>query len=57
MLVVKSVNGDLRRLDRDRVRLAAADRPDIILIEDYVSRCRPLCVAGPGRRLRVTAPG
>lgn len=38
VLVVKSVNGDLRRLARDRVRLAAADRPDIVLIEDYVTR-------------------
>ncbi len=37
VLVVKSVNGDLRRLDRDRVRLAAADRPDIVLIEDYLT--------------------
>jgi glycosyltransferase involved in cell wall biosynthesis len=37
VLVVKSVNGDLRRLGRDRVRLAAADRPDIVLIEDYLT--------------------
>jgi glycosyltransferase involved in cell wall biosynthesis len=38
VLVVKSVNGDLRRLDRERVRLAAADRPDIVLIDEYVTK-------------------
>ncbi len=38
VLVVKSVNGSRRRLDRDRVRLAAAHRPDIVLIEDYVTK-------------------
>jgi len=38
VLVVKSINGDLRRLDRERVRLAAADRPDIVLLEEYVTK-------------------
>jgi glycosyltransferase involved in cell wall biosynthesis len=38
VLVVKSINGDLRPLERDRVRLAAADRPDIVLIEDYLTK-------------------
>lgn len=38
VLVVKSINGDLRRLDRERVRLAAAVRPDIVIIEDYVTK-------------------
>jgi glycosyltransferase involved in cell wall biosynthesis len=38
VLVLKSVNGDIKRLDRERVRLAAADRPDVVLIEDYVTK-------------------
>ncbi len=37
MLVVKSVNGDLKPLDRERVRIAAADRTDIVFIDDYVT--------------------
>ena len=37
VLVIKSVNGDLKPLDRERVRLAAADRPDVVFIDDYVT--------------------
>jgi glycosyltransferase involved in cell wall biosynthesis len=36
-LVIKSINGDGRMLDRERVRFAAAGRPDIVLIERYMS--------------------
>lgn len=36
-LVVKSINGHLRLIDRERVRLAIAGRPDIILREDYLT--------------------
>jgi glycosyltransferase involved in cell wall biosynthesis len=36
-LVVKSINAGLRRDDHDRVLLAAADHPDIILIDAYVA--------------------
>jgi glycosyltransferase involved in cell wall biosynthesis len=36
-LLVKSINGNHRILDRERVRLAVADRPDILLVEDYLS--------------------
>lgn len=38
VLAIKSVNGDLRRLDRERVRLAAAARPDVVLIDEYVTK-------------------
>lgn len=38
VLVVKSINGDLKPLDRERVRLAAADRPDIVFMDDYVTK-------------------
>ena len=34
-LVVKSINGDKRRVDRERVRRAAAGRDDILLIDRY----------------------
>ncbi|BEP11830.1 FkbM family methyltransferase [Acidothermaceae bacterium B102] len=36
-LVIKSINGDRCLSDRERVRFAAAARPDIVLIEDYLS--------------------
>lgn len=36
-LVVKSINGEHRPLDRERVRLAAEGRSDILLMEQYVS--------------------
>jgi glycosyltransferase involved in cell wall biosynthesis len=36
-LIVKSINGHLRPLDRELVRLASLDRPDILLNEDYLS--------------------
>jgi len=38
VLVIKSINGDLRRLDRERVLLAAADHPDVVVIDEYVGR-------------------
>ncbi len=34
-LVIKSVNGDKCRVDRERLRLACADRRDIVLLESY----------------------
>jgi glycosyltransferase involved in cell wall biosynthesis len=37
VLVVKSINGQLRRLDSERVRLAAAGRPDVVFIDEYVT--------------------
>ena len=37
ILVIKSVNGDKCRVDRDRLRLACVDRRDIILLESYLS--------------------
>jgi FkbM family methyltransferase len=36
-LVIKSINGDRCLSDREQVRLAAAGRPDILLLEDYLS--------------------
>jgi FkbM family methyltransferase len=36
-LVIKSINGDRCLTDRERVRFAAAGRPDVLLIEDYLS--------------------
>lgn len=36
-LVVKSINGHLRPLDRERVRMAARGRPDILLWENYMN--------------------
>lgn len=36
ILVVKSVNGDLRRSDRERLRAACSERHDVYLIEDYL---------------------
>lgn len=38
VLVIKGINGDGRRADRERVRSAAAGRPDIVLLEDYFDR-------------------
>lgn len=38
VLVLKSVNGGRRRLDRERLRLAASARPDIVLVEDYMTK-------------------
>ncbi len=35
-LVIKSINGDQRRLDREKVRSAAGERGDIHLVEDYL---------------------
>lgn len=37
LLVIKTINGDRRRVDRERVRQASSGRRDIILIEEYVS--------------------
>lgn len=37
VLIVKSINGHLRLLDREHVRIAATGRPDILLWEDYFS--------------------
>ena len=37
-LVVKSVNGDRFRSDRERLRSAVAGRPDITLVEDFLDR-------------------
>jgi glycosyltransferase involved in cell wall biosynthesis len=37
-LVIKSVNGDLRPLERERLRYAARSRDDIVLMERYLSR-------------------
>lgn len=36
-LVVKSINGHLRPLEREQLRLAAHGRPDIVLMEHYLS--------------------
>ena len=36
-LVIKSINGERCLSDRERVRFAASARPDIVLIEDYLS--------------------
>ena len=36
-LVIKSVNGDKCRVDRERLRLACADRRDIVLLESYLT--------------------
>jgi glycosyltransferase involved in cell wall biosynthesis/SAM-dependent methyltransferase len=36
-LVIKSVNGDKCRVDRDRLRLACEHRRDIVLVESYLS--------------------
>jgi glycosyltransferase involved in cell wall biosynthesis len=35
-LVVKSINGDLRPIDRERLRIAASGRPDILLQDGYI---------------------
>jgi glycosyltransferase involved in cell wall biosynthesis len=37
MLVVKSINADRRPAQAERVRLAAAARPDVLLMEEHVS--------------------
>lgn len=37
ILVIKSINGDSRRTDRERLRRACAGRPDVLLVEDYLS--------------------
>ncbi len=37
VLVLKSINADKRVGDAERVRLVAADEPDILLLEDYLS--------------------
>lgn len=36
-LVVKSINGHLRPIERERVRLAVGDRPDIMLRDEYMT--------------------
>jgi glycosyltransferase involved in cell wall biosynthesis len=36
-LVVKSINGHLRTADAELVRAAAQGRPDVVLLDDYVS--------------------
>lgn len=36
-LVIKTINGDLRRVDRERLLHAVAGRPDIRVIDDYWS--------------------
>jgi glycosyltransferase involved in cell wall biosynthesis len=37
ILVVKSTNGHLHHQERERLRYEVGDRPDILLIEDYLS--------------------
>lgn len=37
VLVIKSINGDQVRSERERVRFRAAGRSDIVLLEDYLS--------------------
>lgn len=37
-LVIKSINGDRRTGDREELRYLVADRPDIVLIERYLTR-------------------
>ncbi|MFM8236249.1 MAG: methyltransferase domain-containing protein [Actinomycetota bacterium] len=37
VLVIKSINGDQARSDRERVRFRARGRSDIVLLEDYLS--------------------
>lgn len=37
-LVLKSINGHLRVLDAERVRLAAAERPDVVLLDRYADK-------------------
>lgn len=37
-LVIKSINGDKRSAEREALRFAAQDRPDVILIERYLTR-------------------
>lgn len=37
VLVIKTINGQRRRVDRERLRLACGDRSDVILLEDYVT--------------------
>ncbi|MCC2320204.1 glycosyltransferase [Cellulomonas xiejunii] len=37
VLVLKSINAHLRPLEAEQVRLAASDRPDVLLLEDYLS--------------------
>jgi SAM-dependent methyltransferase/glycosyltransferase involved in cell wall biosynthesis len=36
LLVIKTINGDKRQGDRERVRYLASQRPDIVLIEEYL---------------------
>lgn len=36
VLVIKSINADQRIPDAERLRLRAAERPDVILLEDYL---------------------
>lgn len=36
VLVIKSINADQRVADAERLRLRAAERPDVILLEDYL---------------------
>lgn len=43
-LVLKSINGHLRSLDREQVRMAAAGRDDIILKEEYLSNTQMLAM-------------
>ncbi len=37
VLVLKTINGDYARVKRERLHLAIADRPDIIVIDHYLS--------------------
>jgi glycosyltransferase involved in cell wall biosynthesis/SAM-dependent methyltransferase len=37
-LVVKSINGDRCRIDRERLRLACEGRADIVLVEEYLDK-------------------
>ncbi len=37
ILVIKTINGDVMRADRERLRFAARGRSDIFLLEDYLS--------------------
>ena len=36
LLVIKTINGDQRQGDRERVRYLASQRPDILLVEEYL---------------------
>lgn len=37
VLVLKSVNGDLRPAERERLVLAASGRPDVVVVDEYLS--------------------